>query len=165
MREKRTVHPEQLSTCSSFTQWSAVERPGWSLTDQLNTRPRPSPTRILLWSLSTQEQLVINRYLVKKQFVWCPLSKHWNANVKSHQKHSRNQFFFYPHSSTNTEHLLRNGKRGDFRRMSVVLAVKRCVHGEFAPELQLSLPSVPCSGGKVNSKEHAVWSHKKTPLS
>lgn len=35
-----------------------------------------------------------------------------------------------------------NGKRGDFRRMSVVLAVKRCVHGEFAPEHQLSLPSV-----------------------
>lgn len=51
VREKRTVQPEQLSTTSSFTQWSAAERPGWSLTDQLKTRPRPSPTRILLWSL------------------------------------------------------------------------------------------------------------------
>lgn len=50
--EKRTVQPEQLSTTSSFTQWSAAERPGCSLTDQLKTRPRPSPTRILLWSLS-----------------------------------------------------------------------------------------------------------------
>lgn len=51
VREKRTVQPEQLSTTSSFTQWSAADRPGWSLTDQLKTRPRPSPTRILLWSL------------------------------------------------------------------------------------------------------------------
>lgn len=51
VREKRTVQPEQLSTTSSFTQWSAAERPGWSLTDQLKTRPRPSPTSILLWSL------------------------------------------------------------------------------------------------------------------
>lgn len=51
VREKRTPQPEQLSPPSSFTQWSAAERPGWSLTDQLKTRPRPSPTRILLWSL------------------------------------------------------------------------------------------------------------------
>lgn len=51
VREKRTVQVEQLSTTSSFTQWSAAERPGWSLTDQLKTRPSPSPTRILLWSL------------------------------------------------------------------------------------------------------------------
>lgn len=51
VRENRTEQPEQLSPPSSFTQWSAAERPGWSLTDQLNTRPRLSPTRILLWSL------------------------------------------------------------------------------------------------------------------
>lgn len=49
--ENLTLQLEQLSTCSSFTQWSAAERPGCSLTDQLKTRPRPSPTRILLWSL------------------------------------------------------------------------------------------------------------------
>lgn len=51
VREKRTAHAEQPSTCSSFTQWSAAERPGCSLTDQLKTRPRPSPTTTLLWSL------------------------------------------------------------------------------------------------------------------
>lgn len=51
VRENRTEQLEQLSPPSSFTQWSAAERPGWSLTDQLNTRPLLSPTRILLWSL------------------------------------------------------------------------------------------------------------------
>lgn len=56
MRENRTEQPEQLSPPSSFTQWSAAERPGWSLTDQLNTRPRLSPTRILLWSLQETRQ-------------------------------------------------------------------------------------------------------------
>lgn len=58
VRENRTEQLEQLSLPSSFTQWSAAERPGWSLTDQLKTRPRLSPTRILLWSLQeTQEGL------------------------------------------------------------------------------------------------------------
>ncbi len=73
--------------------------------------------------------------------------------------HIRNQLFLSPHSTTNTENLLWNGKRGDFRRMSVVLAVKRCVHGEFAPEHQLSLPSVACLRDKANGEEHASCSH------
>lgn len=55
VRENRTEQPEQLSPPSSFTQWSAADLPGWSLTDQLNTLPRPSPTRILLWSLQEHE--------------------------------------------------------------------------------------------------------------
>lgn len=54
--ENRTAQPEQLSPPSSFTQWSAADRPGWSLTDQLNTLPRPSPIRILLWSLQEKKQ-------------------------------------------------------------------------------------------------------------
>lgn len=54
--EKRTAQPEQLSPPSSFTQWSAADRPGWSLTDQLNTLPRPSPIRILLWSLQEKSK-------------------------------------------------------------------------------------------------------------
>lgn len=56
VRENRTEQPEQLSPPSSFTQWSAAERPGWSLTDQLKTRPRLSPMRILLWSLQETQQ-------------------------------------------------------------------------------------------------------------
>lgn len=59
--EKRTVQPEQLSPPSSFTQWSAAERPGWSLTDQLNTLPRLSPIRILLWSLQAKAKAFLQQ--------------------------------------------------------------------------------------------------------
>lgn len=78
--EKRTAHAEHPSTCSSFTQWSAAERPGCSLTDQLKTRPRPSPTTTLLWSLRVEQECHIitklqNKQKEKKKTVWC-LSKY-----------------------------------------------------------------------------------------
>lgn len=41
--------------------------------------------------------------------------------------------------------VLGDGEGCDFGRVSVVLAVERRVHGEFAPENQLALPSVTCS--------------------
>lgn len=41
--------------------------------------------------------------------------------------------------------LLGDGEGGDLSRMGIVLAIERCVHGEFAPEDQLTLPSVSCS--------------------
>lgn len=40
----------QLSPLSSRIQWSTIPFPGWSLTDQLKTRPLSSPTNILMWS-------------------------------------------------------------------------------------------------------------------
>ena len=48
---KRTPHPTQVSAPSSFNQWSATARPGWSDTHQENTRPRVSPTYTVRWSL------------------------------------------------------------------------------------------------------------------
>lgn len=122
VREKRTVQPEQLSTTSSFTQWSAAERPGWSLTDQLKTRPRPSPTRILLWSLRWERK----RGIITKKHLFLAFG----------------QWFF----------LLRDGEGCDLSRVSVVLAIKRSVHGEFAPEDQLALPSVPYRHPQIHTQ-------------
>lgn len=53
-KEKRTPQARQLSPPSSRTQWSAMARPGCSVTLQVNTRPRASPTYTVLWSLRTR---------------------------------------------------------------------------------------------------------------
>lgn len=131
VREKRMVQPEQLSTTSSFTQWSAAERPGWSLTDQLKTRPRPSPTRILLWSLS-REWMGGGGYLKTKEELVLTFGR----------------WFF----------LLGDGEGCDLSWLSVVLAIKRSVHGEFAPEHQLALPSVPCRHPQIHIQ--TSWNQK-----
>lgn len=133
VREKRTVQPEQLSTTSSFTQWSAAERPGWSLTDQLKTRPRPSPTRILLWSLRRGENdSKLERYLPQMARLWWVVCV-WTRRVL----------------------LLGDGEGCDLGRVSVVLAIKRRVHCEFTPEDQLALPSVAWAHRKTRlNKQH-----------
>lgn len=51
--------------------------------------------------------------------------------------------------------LLGDGEGGDLCWVSIVLAIKRCVHGEFAPEDQLALPSVACGHkNKHLKKQH-----------
>lgn len=55
--------------------------------------------------------------------------------------------------------LLGDGERCDLSWVSVVLAIKRSVHGEFAPEDQLSLPSVPCGHPEIHAQTRSI---KKT---
>lgn len=55
--------------------------------------------------------------------------------------------------------LLGDGEGCDLSWLSVVLAIKRSVHGEFAPEHQLALPSVPCRHPEIHIQ--TSWSHKK----
>lgn len=50
--------------------------------------------------------------------------------------------------ATHTALLLGDSEGCDLGWVSVVLAIKRCVHGEFAPEDQLALPSVACDTQK-----------------
>lgn len=47
--------------------------------------------------------------------------------------------------------LLGDGEGCDLGWMSVVLAIKRRVHGEFTPEDQLALPSVACVHTEINT--------------
>lgn len=49
-----------FSTPSSFIQWSATTRPGWSVTVQLYTRPLSSPTNTVRWSLNTWKEENLN---------------------------------------------------------------------------------------------------------
>lgn len=47
--------------------------------------------------------------------------------------------------------LLGDGEGCDLGWVSVVLAIKRRVHGEFTPEDQLALPSVACVHTEINT--------------
>lgn len=47
--------------------------------------------------------------------------------------------------------LLRDSEGCDLGWVSVVLAIKRRVHGELASEDQLALPSVACEHTKINN--------------
>lgn len=51
---------------------------------------------------------------------------------------------------------LGDGERGDLSWVSVVLAIKRSVHGEFAPEDQLALPSVPWRHPQIHTQTRRI---------
>lgn len=53
----------------------------------------------------------------------------------------------HTHTHTRPYHLLWDGERCDLGRVGIVLAVEGGVHGELAPEHQLSFPSVACRQG------------------
>lgn len=52
--------------------------------------------------------------------------------------------------------LLGDGEGGDLSWVSVVLAIKGSVHGEFAPEDQLALPSVPWRHPQIHTQTSRI---------
>lgn len=50
--------------------------------------------------------------------------------------------------------ILGDGEGADLSGVGVVFPVKRCVHGEFAAEDQLALPSVACERAHTRVRTH-----------